>query len=277
MDIAQVQIGAKEWQQFSEILKEALVAAEAIKSDKNKANALQSIPRFPGGKRQGFVPLQQALKLARTIKDEGFKHKSLMIILQLMDREDGQKTSEILRQALEVAQTIKVEQPPNGALVENNRIPIGRPLPDWLRLQHLKRGLMEDIARSLANVGDFKKALEVAHMSRDGRNKVDVTVYIGAWAGGVFTGRRHDLVTLEQVFELVRTIELPGEEDERFGGRTYHQIEILRIIALALATEPVPDRKNKPVHPGSAVRMKKAFTAEEKQFAKQLVEAVQAN
>ena len=84
-------------------------------------------------------------------------------------------------------------------------------------------------------------------------------------------------MTLEQVFELVRTIELPGEEDERFGGRTYHQIEILRIIALALATEPVPDRKNKPVHPGSAVRMKKAFTAEEKQFAKQLVEAVQAN
>ncbi|SVD86795.1 uncharacterized protein METZ01_LOCUS439649, partial [marine metagenome] len=196
---------------------------------------------------------------------------------QLMDREDGQKASEILRQALEVAQTIKVEQPPNGALVENTRIPIGRPLPDWLRLQHLKRDIMTSIARALANVGDFKKALEVAHMSRDGRNKVDVTVYIGAWAGGVFTGRRHDLVTLEQVFELVRTIELPGEVDERFGGRTYHQTEILRIIALALATEPVPDRKNKPVHPGSAVRMKKAFTAEEKQFAKQLVEAVQAN
>ena len=84
-------------------------------------------------------------------------------------------------------------------------------------------------------------------------------------------------MTLEQVFELVRTIELSGEVDERFGGRTYHQTEILRIIALALATEPVPDKKNKPVHPGPAVRMKKAFTPEEKQFAKQLVEAVQEN
>ena len=281
MNIAQVQIGAKEWQLFSGILKETLVTAEAIKSDENKANVLQSIliragdaQHFPGGKGQDLVPLQQGLKLARTIKDEGFKHKALMIILQLMDREDGQKTPEILRQALEVAQTIKVEQPPNGALVENNRIPIGRPLPDWLRLQHLKRDLMEDIARSLANVGDFKKALEVAHMSRDGRNKVDIHMYIDAWAYGAFTGKRHDLVTLEQVWESARTIELPGGVDERFE-RTYDQTEILRIIALALATEPAPDRKNNPVYPGSAVRMKKAFTAEEKQFAKLLVEAVQ--
>ena len=84
-------------------------------------------------------------------------------------------------------------------------------------------------------------------------------------------------MTLEQVFELVRTVELPGNVDERFGGRTYHQTEILLIIALALATEPTPDRKNNPVYPGSAVRMKKAFTAEEKQFAKLLVEAVQEN
>ncbi len=84
-------------------------------------------------------------------------------------------------------------------------------------------------------------------------------------------------MTLKQVFELVRTVELPGNVDERFMERTYHQTEILRIIALALATEPVPDRKNNPVHHGSSVRMKKAFTAEEKQFSKQLVEAVQAN
>ena len=273
MNIAQVQIEAKEWQLFSGILKETLVTAEAIKSDENKANVLQSIliragdaQHFPGGKGQDLVPLQQGLKLARTIKDEGFKHKSLMIILQLMDREDGQKTSEILRQALEVAQTIKVEQPPNGALLENTRIIVGRPLPDWLRLQHLKRDIMTSIARALANVGDFKKALEVAHMSRDGRNKVDIHMYIDAWANGVFTGRRHDLVTLEQVLESVQTV-------EDAGFRT----AIMQMIALALATEPVPDRKNKPVHPGSAVRMKKAFTLKEKQFAKQLVEAVQVN
>ena len=273
MNIAQVQIGAKEWQQLLEILKEALVVAEAIKGDKNKANVLQSIltraahaQYFSGGKGQDLVLLQQGLKLARTIKDEGFKHKALMIILRLVSAEDAQKASEILRQALEVAQTIKVEQPTNGALLENTRIIVGRPLPDWLRLQHLKRDIMTSIARALANVGDYKKALEVAHMSRDGRNKVDVTVYIGSWADGVFAGRRHDLVTLEQVLESVQTV-------EDAGFRT----AIMQMIALALATEPMPDRKNKPVHPGSTVRMKKAFTLKEKQFAKQLVEAVQVN
>ena len=104
--------------------------------------------------------------------------------------------------------------------------------------------------------------------------KGDIHMYIDAWAYGVFTGKRHDLVTLEQVWESARTIELPGGVDERLE-RTYDQTEILRIIALALATEPAPDRKNNPVYPGSAVRMKKAFTAEEKQFAKLLVEAVQ--
>ena len=148
-------------------------------------------------------------------------------------------------------------------------------VPDQLRLQLRKRDIMRGIARALAKVGDFKKALEVAHISRDGRNKVDVQMYIDAWVGGAFTGRRHDLVTLEQVFELVRTVELPGNVDERFMERAYDQTEILQIIALALATEPVPDRKDNPVYPGSAVRMKKTFTTEEKQFAKQLVEAMQ--
>jgi len=121
-----------------------------------------------------------------------------------------------------------------------------------------KASVLRDIASALAKSGDLKQALEVAQQIEDATKKAFSLQAIA--------------MALVKAGEINQALEV-AQKIKR--AKIKHPL--LNHIALVLATDAIPfantDNANEPTVP----RMKKAFTPQEKQLAKQIVEAMTAN
>ena len=123
-----------------------------------------------------------------------------------------------------------------------------------------KASALRDIALALAKTGDVEQALEVAQKIE--RADIKESVLRDIASAQVEAGdKQQALATLKQAVEVAQKITDASTK-----------VFVLRGIASALATEAIAKSELFQAFP--ILRIKKSFTPEEKQIAKQLVEAM---
>ena len=112
------------------------------------------------------------------------------------------------------------------------------------------RYLLREIAMALSTSGEFGQALEVARQIAPGPIKA---------------------ITLSGI----ALAEVDAEKTTQVLDSAQQNKDLLLMyMAMGLATEPVPEKKRDDMRPATGRRMKKAFTTEEKELARQLVDAI---
>ena len=235
-----------------------------------------------GDMEQALATVREALEVVQKSKEvplfradalRGFKIEALRVsALVLLKAGDKEQALAALKQALEVVEEIEDASTKvsalrtiASALAKAGEVKQAIEVAQKIESAYWKTIVLRDIALVLVEAGDkeqalatLKQALEVAQKIEGARDKALILSTMA--------------LALAKAGEIKQAVEV-GQKIESADTKA----RTLSIIALTLATEPIPENKkdnpNRPV----VGRMKESFTPEEKQLAKQLVEAMQGN
>jgi cytohesin len=299
--LALIQTGEKT--QALATLKQTEEEAQKINDLAKKVNTLNYIATAlfkAGEKKQALATLKQAVEEAKKIDNYGYKASALNKIgTALVEVGEKEEALAILKRAREAAQKIEsrgfsgTQALSNiaSAMVEagdrkealatlkqvmasqkiNDETQINKRFEEQFGLSEVKANAIAGVASAMAKAGDkeqsaaiLKQVVEQAQKIKMTENKAIVLSVISGSLNATGELKEQSAAILKQSIEEAQKI-----QDLRMKA-SIHQMAILPVLAM----ESGPNEKDEEGRP--LYRLKKAFSPEEKQLAKQLVEAIQA-
>ena len=299
--LALIQTGEKT--QALATLKQTEEEAQKINDLAKKVNTLNYIATAlfkAGEKKQALATLKQAVEEAKKIDNYGYKASALNKIgTALVEVGEKEEALAILKRAREAAQKIEsrgfsgTQALSNiaSAMVEagdrkealatlkqvmasqkiNDETQINKRFEEQFGLSEVKANAIAGVASAMAKAGDkeqsaaiLKQVVEQAQKIKMTENKAIVLSVISGSLNATGELKEQSAAILKQSIEEAQKI-----QDLRMKA-SIHQMAILPVLAM----ESGPNEKDDEGRP--LYRLKKDFSTEEKQLAKQLVEAIQA-
>jgi tetratricopeptide (TPR) repeat protein len=230
-------------------VKKALEAAQKIVDPSTKVSALSEVASAltkTGEERQALATLKQALEVAEKIEDADKRASALRSIALILFEAGGkQRALATLKQALEVSQEIEYADTRASELC------------------NIALGLFAVGGKQEA-FATLKQAVEVAQKNGYAYSKAP-TLHSIALALFQMGKKQQALATLKQSLEAAEKIEYAD-----------FKADFLRKVSITLATVALPGNKKLTANGAVVRRLKKAFTPQEQQLARQLVEMMTA-